>query len=142
MMVLALIGFAVAMYDSYVVHHALLLWCPPPIDGCNEVAASPFARILGLPVGDYGLVFYVYMFGLATLLAFDPSSRGLRLGAVLYTGMGVLFSAYFLMLQVVFIHAFCIYCLISAVTTLLLAAAAVVHAKATGASQLSGRALA
>jgi uncharacterized membrane protein len=134
MLVLALIGLAVAFYDSYMIHNGLTLWCPPPIDGCNEVAASPYARILGLPVGNYGVVFYLYMFGLAALLAFDPYSRGLRLGAVLYTGMGVLFSLYFMMLQVAFIHAFCIYCLISAVTTLLLAAAAVVHAKATCAS--------
>jgi uncharacterized membrane protein len=127
MVVLALVGLAVAVYDSYMIHRGLPLWCPPPIEGCNEVAASPYARILGLPVGYYGIVFYLYMFGFAVLLAFDPNSPGLRLGAVLYTAMGLLFSLYFIVLQVVFIRAFCIYCLVSAVTTLLLSAAAVVH---------------
>jgi len=131
MIALALIGLAVAVYDSVMIYNGLSLWCPPPIDGCNEVAASPYARILGLPVGYYGVVFYLVMFGLAALLAFDPYSRGLRFGAVLYTGIGVLFSLYFMMLQIAFIRAFCIYCLISAVTTVLLAAAAIVHAKAT-----------
>lgn len=134
MVVLALVGLAVAVYDSYMIHNGLPLWCPPPIDGCNEVASSPYARILGLPVGYYGVVFYLYMFGLAALLAFNPYWRGLRLGAVLYTGMGLLFSLYFMVLQVAFIRAFCIYCLVSAVTTLLLSAAAVVHLKTACAS--------
>jgi len=129
MMVLALIGLAVAVYDSYMIYIGQPLWCPPPIDGCNEVAASPYARILGLPIGYYGAVFYLYMFGLAALLAFDPVSRGLRLGAILCAGLGVLFSLYFMLLQVALIRAFCIYCLISAVTTLLLAVVAAVHAK-------------
>jgi hypothetical protein len=58
LMTLALIGLAVAFYDSYAIYNGQLLWCPPPINGCNEVAASPYARILGLPVGYYGMVYY------------------------------------------------------------------------------------
>ena len=131
MVALALVGWAVALYDSYVIYNGQLLWCPPPIDGCNEVAASPYARILGMPVGYYGVVYYLYMFGLAALLAFDPLSPSLRTGAVLYAGLGVLFSLYFMVLQFGYIHAFCVYCLISAVTTVLLAVAAVVHFRAT-----------
>src|SRR5262245_65997536 len=46
MMALAFIGLAVAFYDSYAIYNGLPLWCPPPINGCNEVAASPYARIL------------------------------------------------------------------------------------------------
>ena len=48
------------------------------------------------------------MFGLSALLAFDPLARGLRVGAVLYTALGVLFSLYFMVLQLGFISAFCI----------------------------------
>ena len=110
------------------------MWCPPPINGCNEVAASPYARIFDLPVGYYGVVYYLYMFGLTALLAFDPLARGLRVGAVLYTALGVLFSIYFMVLQLGFIRASCIYCLVSAVTTVLLAVAAVAHWKVTGVS--------
>ena len=55
-----------------------------------------------------------------------------RLAAeALGTGIGVLFSLYFVVLEIAFIHAFCIYCVVSGVTTLLLAAAALVHGKAT-----------
>jgi uncharacterized membrane protein len=131
MLVLALLGAAVAFYDSYVIYNGGLLWCPPPIDGCNEVAASPYARILGLPVGYYGVVYYLYMAGLAALLALDPISPALRWAAVLYAILGVLFSLYFMVLQVGFIRAFCIYCLISAIATVLLAVVAVAHFRMT-----------
>lgn len=120
MVSLALLGLAVAFYDSYALYNGQPLWCPPPIDGCNEVASSPYARIFDLPVGYFGVVYYLYMLCLSALLAFDPLSRGLRLGAIVYSTLGVCFSLYFIYLQVNFIHSFCVYCLISAVTTLLL----------------------
>jgi uncharacterized membrane protein len=132
MMALALLGLAAAFYDSHAIYNGQPLWCPPPIDGCNEVAASPYARIFDLPVGFYGIVYYLDMLGLAALLACDPEARGLRRGAVLGAGLGVAFSAYFLVLQLGFIRAFCIYCLLSALTTVLLTVTAVSHLNAAG----------
>lgn len=73
------------------------------------------------------------MFGLAALLAFDPFSHELRFAALAYTALGVCFSIYFMYLQIAFIHAFFIYCLVSAVTTLLLFIAALSHFRATSA---------
>ena len=131
MLVFAFIGIADAFYDSYAIYTDQLLWCPPPIDGCNTVASSPYARILGVPLGYFGLVYYLCMFGLAALLALAPFSRGLRLGALLYAATGVSFSIYFMYIQFTFIHAFCIYCLISAVLTLLLLIVALAHFRAT-----------
>jgi uncharacterized membrane protein len=128
---LALVGSAVAFYDAHQLYNDQALWCPPPINGCNEVANSPYARIFNLPVGYYGVVYYLYMFGLAALLALDPFSRGLRFAALAYSALGVCFSIYFVYLQIAFIHAFCIYCLVSAVTTLVLLIAAVFHIRMT-----------
>jgi uncharacterized membrane protein len=131
MVALAVIGAADAFYDSYMIYTGQLLWCPPPIDGCNIVADSPYARVVDVPLGYFGFVYYLYMFGLAALLAGDPFSRSLRWGALLYTAIGVIFSIYFMYIQFTFIHAFCIYCLISAVLTLLLFIAALSHFSAT-----------
>jgi uncharacterized membrane protein len=131
MLALALMGIMVAFYDAYSIYNGQPLWCPPPINGCNEVANSSYARIFNLPVGFYGVVYYLYMFGLAALLAFDPFSHGLRFAALAYAALGVCFSIYFMYLQIAFIHAFCIYCLASAVTTLLLFIAALSHFRAT-----------
>lgn len=127
MLALALIGIAVAFYDSYAIYNRQPLWCPPPIDGCNIVADSPYARIFGLPLGYFGLVYYLYMFGLAALLAYDPFSRGLRWGTLLYAAIGLSFSVCFMYIQFTYIRAFCIYCLISAVATLLFFIAALRH---------------
>jgi uncharacterized membrane protein len=133
MLALAFIGIADAFYDSYVIYLGQPLWCPPPIDGCNVVAHSPYARIADVPVGYYGVVYYLVMFALAALLAFDPASRALRRGTLLWAALGVSFSGYFMYVQLTYIHAFCIYCLISAVLTVLLLVTALRHLRAPGA---------
>ncbi len=133
---LAVIGMADAFYDSYAIYTGQELWCPPPIDGCNIVANSPYARVAGVPLGYFGFVYYLYAFGLGVLLAFDPLSRGLRWGAVLYAALGVCFSIYFMYVQFTYIHAFCIYCLVSGILTLFLLAAAVWHYKSTNVLRL------
>ena len=131
MLALALIGIADAFYDSYAIYNGQLLWCPPPIDGCNTVAASPYARIFGVPLGYLGLAFYLAMAGLALWLRFVPLSRSLRWVVLLYTAAGLGASTYFFYVQRTYIHAFCIYCLISGVLTLLLFVAAIRHFRAT-----------
>jgi uncharacterized membrane protein len=88
MLALALVGTSIAFYDAYVLYNVQPLWCPPPINGCNEVANSPYARIFDLPVGYYGVVYYLYMFGLAALLVFEPFARALRLAALGYAARG------------------------------------------------------
>ena len=136
MLVLALIGIIDAFYDSYAIYNGQPLWCPPPIDGCNTVASSPYAHILGLPVGYFGVAYYLCMFGIAALLAIAPISRGLRLSALLGAAIGVSFSMYFMYIQITYIHAFCIYCVISAVLTLFLLLAAIWHFRATRAEPI------
>ena len=127
MLALALVGLAIAFYDAYAVYNGQALWCPPPIDGCNEVAASPYARIYNLPVGYFGVVYYLTMFGLAALLAYEPFSRALRFAALGYAAVGVGFSIYFMVLEIVYIHAFCVYCIASGITTVLLLVTALAH---------------
>src|ERR1700690_1667535 len=99
MLAFALIGVADASYDSYAVYTNQLLWCPPPIDGCNTVAGSPYARLSGVPVGYFGVVYYLCMCGFAALLAFASFLRGLRLGSLLCAAIGVSFSIYFMYIQ-------------------------------------------
>ena len=138
MLALALVGLGIAFYDAYSLYNVQPLLCPPPIDGCNEVASSPYARIYDLPVGYYGVVYYLTMFGLAALPACEPLARALRFAALGYAAFGVCFSIYFAYLQIAFIQAFCIYCLGSAVTTILLLLAALSHVRATSAATGQG----
>jgi len=138
MLALALVGLGVAFYDSYALYNGQALWCPPPVGGCNAVANSAYARIFNLPVGYFGVVYYLVMLGLAALLAFDPSSRALHVGALGFAALGVCFSIYFMVLQIAYIRAFCIYCLISALTTVMLLAAAMLHCRTTASASWRG----
>ena len=61
----------------------------------------------------------------------DGRLRALRLAALAYPGAGLGFSIYFMILQFAYIHAFCIYCMVSALATLLLFMAALAHWRAT-----------
>lgn len=120
MLILSFIGIAIAFYDSFEVYTGGLLWCPPPIDGCNTVAYSPYARIFNVPLGYLGLIFYLSMFAIAALLAYDQFSRGLRLGVFLLAALGLLLSICFQYIEITLIHAFCVYCLVSFILTLFL----------------------
>ncbi len=131
MLIFACIGIAIAFYDSFEVYTKSLLWCPPPIDGCNTVAYSPYARVFNIPLGYVGLVFYLSMLSITTLLAYDPFSRGLRLGALLLAALGVFSSICFMYIELTFIHAFCIYCLGSFILTILLLTYAIRHFRST-----------
>jgi uncharacterized membrane protein len=129
MAICAIIGLTIALYDSIMIYTGQLLWCPPPIDGCNTVAYSPDGRIFGIPIGYFGLIFYLIMLSLAAFLAYDPRSKGLCLAAIVYTAIGVLGSIGFLYLDMFYIKAFCIYCLISGIMTLILFLSAINHTR-------------
>ena len=130
MLTLTLIGIAAALYVAKGNYTGQPLWCPI-IDGCNVVVNSPYSRVFGVPMSYFGFIYYLYMFALAARLAFEPFSSSLRFRAVLYAGVGAASSLYFMYLQLGFIRAVCIYCLISAVTTFLLLFAAIWHFQAT-----------
>ena len=130
MLALGLMGLADAFYVAHASYTGQTLR-EVIIEGANTVLNSPYARILGVPLSYFGVVYYSYMAGLAALLAFDPVSRGLRLGTLVYAAIGVCSSLYFMYIQFNYIHAVCIYCLFSALTTLLLLIAAVWHFGAT-----------
>jgi uncharacterized membrane protein len=130
MLAFAFIGIANAVYVAHGSYTGAPLWCPI-IDGCNTVVNSPYSRIFGVPMSYFGFVYFLYMFALAALLAFNPFSRGLRFRAVLYAAMGALSSIYFVYLQLGFIREVCSYCLISAIMTLLLFIAGLWHFIAT-----------
>src|SRR6516162_5189701 len=118
MLALALIGLAAALYVAHGNYTGQSLWCPI-LDGCNAVVNSPYSRVFGVPMSYFGFIYFLYMFALAVRLVFEPFTSSLRFRAVLYAGVGAASSLYFMYLQLGFIRAVCIYCLISAVTTFL-----------------------
>ncbi len=86
------------------------------VTGCDEVLQSSYATLPGgVPVAALGAVAYFTVFSLATLSVFGYDSAR-RLLAPLVALM-FLATLWFLYLQAFRIHAFCVYCLLSAAVT-------------------------
>ena len=126
MLVLTLIGLADAVYVARGNYTGAPLWCPI-LDGCNTVINSPYSRVFGVPMSYFGFIYYLFMFGLAVRLAYEPLSKSLCFRTILYAALGAVSSIYFMYLQLGFIREICSYCLISAVTSFLLLFAALGH---------------
>jgi uncharacterized membrane protein len=119
MLILTIIGIADAAYVAHGNYTGAQLWCPI-LDGCNAVINSPYSRVFGTPMSYFGFIYYLFMFGLAARLAYEPFSSSLRFRAILYAALGAISSVYFLYLQLGYIREVCSYCLISAATSFLL----------------------
>lgn len=130
LLALAMVGLGITAFLSYYQYNNLIPSCA--IGGCETVLTSPQSKLFGLPWSYYGLVYYIYMLCLSLLLIIDPQSRGLRWGALAYTGIGVLYSSWAIFyIQLSVIGAICEYCAMSATTTLLLFITSVWHWRST-----------
>ncbi len=109
--------------SAYLAQHKLfgtpLLCNVQNLSDCNTVAASPYSQIFGIPLAGFGVLFYSLLFILAAL-ELVLFSRLLRRVLQIFAVIGVLFSLYFIVLQMFVINAFCIYCLASALIALLI----------------------
>lgn len=97
--------------------------CPIFEDGCSAVTTSPYSAPLGIPLAFLGVGYYL----LQTILmgAYLWKRRDIVLRAiVILATMGFAASMLFIFIQAFLIYAFCFYCILSAVTSTLLAAIA------------------
>lgn len=122
MIVLALVGLADAAYlaDMAFMGQSLVCDIGAGLDGCNAVAQSEYSRFLGQPLALYGVIFYVAFLAVLFLKSKLPH-RLYQKKLILLAGIGVAFSTYFLYLQQFVIEALCIYCLVSALISYILA---------------------
>lgn len=115
-----LVGLFVAVYLLlYHLGYYGVMLCG--VGSCETVQASKYARFLGQPVPLWGTLWYAGVLVLA-VLGLGPAA-GRRwldmLFAVAVTG-GLLFSAYLTGVELFILHAVCMWCVISAVLTLLI----------------------
>ena len=87
------------------------------VGSCETVQTSKWATFLGLPVGAWGVGYYLVVLALA-LAGLRPTlseRRSVSQLLVAITGVGLLFSAWLTYLELFVIHAICQWCVISAV---------------------------
>lgn len=118
LVVLSLIGLADALYLVVATYTDTPIICGV-IEGCNDVAKSPFTRIFGVPLSVYGTGYYLVALMLSFAIVQWGRARARQL-MLLWAVAGVLFSIYTFYLQAFVIDAWCIYCIISEIVTVLL----------------------
>ncbi len=119
-LVLAFFGLADSAYiTQHEVSGTPLICDIQNLSGCNVVVASPYAHLFGIPLAEYGVLFYSILFVIAALelVIFDRLLRRVLQGISL---VGVIASLYFTFIQMFIINAFCIYCLASAIIAILI----------------------
>jgi uncharacterized membrane protein len=88
------------------------------VHGCSEVLSSQYASYRGIPLALVGATAYFIVFSLATLAAFGYKSAGKLLPIVV--GLMFLTTLWLFYLQAIVIKAFCQFCLLSALVTVVL----------------------
>lgn len=113
------IGLADSLYLAHQAANAAPLFCDlgAGLDGCNQVAQSPYSRFFGIPLAYLGVLFYGLL-GVAAFAALYKHHRYLHTALLVVAGVGALFSLVFLYIQFFLIQALCIYCIISAIVAL------------------------
>ena len=117
MTAIAVAGLAIATYLLAM----RVVGAPPacgPVHGCDTVAASEYATVLGLPVALYGLVWSAIVTGACVAWW----RRSARVGLYVAYGLGIVGVAavgYLTYLEIAVIEAICIWCVSYAITVVL-----------------------
>jgi protein-disulfide isomerase len=114
-LLLSLLGLFASLYLLWVYASP---WRPMAClgSGCDAVRSSEYSRLGGLPVPLYGVVAY----SILALLLFAEALASARLARLIHyalggiTGAGWLFSIYLSYLEAFVIHAWCAWCVVSA----------------------------
>src|SRR5215217_5881929 len=118
---LALVGVFVSLYLTLyklgVIGH---MACS--IGSCETVQLSEWATLAGVPVAGWGVSFYLVTLAVAIAGLQEPwtDTPAVSRLLVVMSGVGVLFSAFLTYLEAFVIHAWCQWCVVSAliVTTI------------------------
>jgi uncharacterized membrane protein len=116
MTVLALVGLAAAVYLAVT---KLLGEAPVcgPIKGCEDVAASPYSELFGIPVALFGVAFSLVLTALCVAWWRGADRRAL-LGAYGLGLLGCFVVVGLTYVEVFVIHAICVYCVTYAVVVI------------------------
>lgn len=117
---LAIIGLAISLYLTNLYLLGGIIPCGES-GGCQVVAESPYAWVLGVPIPMWGAVAYTAITGVAVWgLAMRRLGEWARLSLFGLALAGLLFSGYLTYLELFVIRAICRWCIASAVIMLLL----------------------
>lgn len=122
-MSLTLIGLADATYLTVTHYSGSAVSCSV-LKGCEQVLASKYAVIQGVPIAVLGVVYYSALFLLAYYYRLGSKTAWRLLQMT--TSVGVAVTCMLVYLQIAVIHRICQYCMISAILTTIIAVLVIV----------------
>ena len=118
-LIFALIGFSDASYLTITHYQNIDAPCPVT-QGCDRVLESQYATLtFNVPVALTGAIYYGILLALIMMYLHNRDTDTLLLAAR-GTIVGLLASLWFVYLQLFVIHAICIYCMLSAISSTIL----------------------
>ncbi len=135
--IIALIAAVIGVFDS-----AYLTWiklshnetlCAPGLGDCFTVNTSKYAELFGIPIAILGMATYLFIIG---ILIFENRIDLLKeYGTLALFGIslvGVLYSIYLSYLEEFVLHAWCPYCILSAIMITVIFVISVMRLKKEG----------
>jgi len=113
--VFALLGFADATYLTLKHYSGSPITCSLT-HGCGVVTASAYSELFGIPVALLGALYYLSVILLSIFVLDRKNPNILRLISQ-FTWVGLGASVYFIIVQAFLLHAWCQYCIGSAITS-------------------------
>ncbi|MDB5188003.1 MAG: conserved rane protein of unknown function [Candidatus Kaiserbacteria bacterium] len=121
----SLVGFADSFYLTLDHYISLPLPCSI-LHGCETVLHSKYSMVGPIPLGAFGVVYYLLVGFLGLYILTTPIvSKRLVMGLVVLSIAGAIMSIGFESLQYFVIHALCQYCALSALCTFIMCGFAV-----------------
>lgn len=114
---LGFLGLADALFLTF--NHFRLGGTPCSISGCETVTSSAFSTAFGLPISLIGVIYYLTILVLAFLYT-DTGNKRYAHSLAYLTLASSLVSLWLIYLQAFVIGAWCVYCLVSALSTFIL----------------------
>jgi uncharacterized membrane protein len=124
--IVAVLGFMDATYLT--IEHYSNVIPPCSIGSCETVLSSSWATVGGVPVALAGAVYYLFILVLLMVYRDGKNEKVLR-ATLVFTVLGMIATIYFVALQLFVLHAICIYCMGSAITSTTLFISALVILK-------------
>lgn len=117
--IFSLLGFAVSSFLLYEYSLAGPMFCPTGA-GCDIVKNSPYSNFFGIPVPILGIGFYLMMAALSVVHSHDLPTKLIKKLQLFVAFLGVGFGVYLTYLEAFVIGAFCFWCVVSFIISLVI----------------------
>ena len=119
--VLCILGLVDSAYQTYTHFTGTgLVGCSAAGDPCVLVQTSSYAYVVGIPVAELGVAFYVFMAAVCSPLAWRSRFTALRWIRLASVAAGMIFVLYLVYAELIGVGRICPYCTSVHITTFLL----------------------